>query len=247
MAIPLAPNDRYALVGKTGSGKTSFATVLASTLIPVDEGDWQAWWLDTKGDPEDIVRLRDWGFIHVNSYRRDVPRKIKRHNRIYLPIRERAGGPSIIAQSQHVIGDALRRKKVLLIIDEYTHVVANQRSPGKQLGNAFRTGRGLDVGVIGCTQEPVYVPRQLLSQPTHIFMFDLSYPHDIKFAKTIYSKYIRPGGVPNSDPLDYNEYGFGHIHGFHTKHVDGSTPWRYYENQRGWYDEIKGNVYSESN
>jgi ABC-type multidrug transport system ATPase subunit len=56
--IPLAPNDRYACIGKTGSGKTSFATVLATTLIPVDEGEWQAWWIDTKGDPKDIKRLK---------------------------------------------------------------------------------------------------------------------------------------------------------------------------------------------
>ncbi|MGH2612481.1 MAG: hypothetical protein ACRDFB_05470 [Rhabdochlamydiaceae bacterium] len=232
MAIPLAPNDRFALVGKTGSGKTSFATLLASTLVPVDKGDWQVWWLDTKGDPKDIVRLRDWGFMHVNSYKRDVPKHIKRHNRIYFPIRERDKGPSIIAQGQHIIGDALRRKKVLLVVDEYTHIVTNQRSPGKTLGNAFRTGRGLNVGLIGCTQEPVFVPRQLLSQAGHLFLFDVSYPTDIKYLQNLYSEYVRPLEL-------------GDVHGFHTKHIDGTSKWRYYTDQKTWYKEILPTVEKE--
>lgn len=226
MPIPLAPNDRYACIGKTGSGKTSFATVLATTLIPVDEGEWQAWWIDTKGDPKDIKRLKDWGFLHVNAYKRDVPKHIKRHNRIYFPVRERDGGPSIITQSQQIIADALRRKKVLLIIDEYTHVVVNSRSPGKHLGNAFRTGRGLNVGIIGCTQEPVYVPRQLLSQAGHLFLFEVTYPPDLKYLTNLYTEYVQPLETYN------------HQHGFHTKHIDGPSKWRYYENQQQWWDDI---------
>lgn len=220
--IPLEPNDRYALVGKTGSGKTSFATVLAATLIPTYEGDWQAWWIDTKGDDKDLLRLKQWQFIHINSYKRDVPKKIQRHNRIYFPLRERDGGPSIVVQAQQVIRDAMRRKKVLLIIDEYTHVIVNQRNPGRNLGNCFRTGRGIGVGLIGCTQEPVYVPRQLLSQAGHSFLFDLHYPPDIKYIRGVFEDYDRPE----------------HPHGFFTSHLDGRTGWRYYPDQRSWYDEV---------
>lgn len=256
----IEPNDRYAIVGKTGSGKTSFTVVLASKLVQRDEGDWQIWWLDTKGDTKDIKRLRDWGFVHVNEFRRDIPRPVQKHNWIYFPIREREGGASIVAQAQQLFKQALSRRKVLLVADEYTHVIVNARNPGRHLGNVFRTGRGLNVGLIGCTQEPVYVPRQLLSQAGHTFLFDLHFPKDRDYVREIFPYYHRPGGHKD-EPEKLTSLGRrlrmtmeelekelhiafdcpcreGEDYGFFTSWLDKRRNWLYYRDQRAWYEQV---------
>jgi len=229
--FPLDPWDRYALIGKTGCGKTSFATMLCCSMIPVHYGEWECHWLDTKGDPADIKRLLEWQFIHVDDWRRDVPRKYQRWNRIYWPIREKPEA-TVVEQSQTVIGRLLARSQmrgrrghsnVLIVIDEYVHVVLGPRNPGRNLHDAFKTGRGRRLGIIGCTQEPVYVPRQLMSQAGHAFLFDLHLADDIKKVQGWHEGYERPTLL-------------GDKHGVWHSYLDDNHPWRYYSGQRAWYD-----------
>ena len=222
--IPLLPNQRFAIVGKTGSGKTTFATLLASILVPDHDPDWEIWWIDTKGDPTDIARLRRFGFISREQQGRSAGEQYQgqRINRVYWRLNETENDP-VQDQAQRIIHLAIEQKKVLVVIDEYTQVVSNTKTPGKWLGDAFRTGRGLNVGIIGCTQEPVYVPRQLLSQASHIFLFDLFYDYDIQVAQKMFPEYVRPKD----------------IHGFFTAYVDGRAPWRYYVDARQWAATIK--------
>lgn len=222
--IPLLPNQRFAIIGKTGSGKTTFATLLASVLVPDHDPDWQVWWIDTKGDPTDIARLRRYGFVSREQQGRTIGEQYqgKAINRVYWRLAETQDDP-VSDQAQRIIHLAIEQRRVLLVIDEYTQVVSNTKTPGKWLGDAFRTGRGLKVGIIGCTQEPVYVPRQLLSQASHLFLFDLFYDYDIATAQKMYPEYVRP-----ADP-----------HGFYTAYVDGRTPWLYYKDAGQWVRTIR--------
>lgn len=41
----LRPQDRYALVGKTRSGKTALAMVLAGTFARTLAAPWEVWWI----------------------------------------------------------------------------------------------------------------------------------------------------------------------------------------------------------
>lgn len=197
---------RYAVVGKTGSGKTHFSVVLASLLVPHDDPHFECWWLDSKMDPRDAKMLGRWGFG-----RKDCPAR-KRVPMI----------GDVNSAAQRACDDALRQRNRLIVVDEYKHCVDSARRAGYGIEGVHLRGRGLNVGMIGQTQEPVDIPRQLLSQAAHVFLFDLSYPTDIKYVRSLYPDYDRPP----------------HTHGFFHAYIDGDVTWRYYPHVRAWYDSL---------
>lgn len=228
--MPIAnyqPNERYAVVGKTRSGKTAFAMVLAGTFARALPPPWQVWWIDTKNDPDDLIALRKWGFRNAVS---DEDRSTSLiTNALYWYIdsedKDRHDVDTVVA-AQEIMSRAYKRRNVLLIVDEYTSVVPSSTNPGKALRDVFSRGGGRGVGIIGLTQEPVYVPRQLLSQATHQALFTLTHQNDIDKIKK-----MEPGYVP---PIK-----LGHPHGFWWKWIDGNGELVLYPNQKIWYDQLR--------
>src|SRR3954453_9828241 len=102
--VLLSPSDRYAIVGKTGCGKTTFTTYLAATIVPVQlrNADWQVWWFDTKGDPKDVARLRANGYVEGDpatgkpKQQRRVWKNERPPSLLYFRIRDRGEGLSIV-------------------------------------------------------------------------------------------------------------------------------------------------------
>jgi hypothetical protein len=181
----IAFNQRFAGVGKTRSGKTTAAVILSNVLVPFKKekkNDVEVWWADSKHDPADLEMLNRWGFS-------DDP-KTKRNYRIFHITRD--GKKKQWEVAQELFAKAYEQCGVLLVVDEYRQVVPNTVNAGDDLMDVFTRGGGLGVGIIGMTQEPVYVPRQLLSQASHQLFFDLSYPNDIKRAREFYELYERP-------------------------------------------------------
>jgi energy-coupling factor transporter ATP-binding protein EcfA2 len=226
MAVELRPNERYALVGKTRSGKTALAMVLAGTWAISLPAPWEVWWIDTKNDPNDLVALRKWGFRNAASV--DDQQTTLVPNALYFLVQSQdAEGNDIdvVEQVQAICRAAYSRKYVILVVDEYVQACPSSRDAGTDLLNVFQRGGGRMVGLIGLTQEPVFVPRQLLSQATHICLLSLSYDYDIEYVKKINKEY--------KNPLE-----LGYPYGFYWKWVDGGTNWKLYENQREWYDSV---------
>lgn len=225
MAIAnLSPNDRYGIVGKTGSGKTQQAIVLASYFAQVLHSPWEVWWIDTKNDPSDIKKLRDWGFVNGSS-EKDMQRPGGLRNAKYFKIDD-SNGYSVVDQAQAKCQEAYERGHIIVVIDEYTQVVPSDRNPGYGLKNIFARGRGKKVGLIGLTQEPVYVPRMLLSQASHLALFSVTYTADIKYLRNLCRSYVPPAEQ-------------GDKYGFYWSHLDGSAQWAYYTNQRAWADSLR--------
>lgn len=227
MAIAqLRPNERYALVGKTRSGKTALAMVLASTFAQALSYDprWQVWWLDTKGDPKDLAALRQWGFRNAASAE-DQASYGALGNALYFRI---PGGDKTdtVTYAQAVIDSAYKRGYVIIVIDEYVQVVPSTRDAGRALKDVFQRGGGLNVGVIGLTQEPVYVPRQLLSQASHLILLSLTYARDVKYVKELVPQYVSPNKTGDS-------------YGFYWIHTDGDAELAYFKDQRVWYDQLQ--------
>lgn len=224
MAIAnLSPNERYAIIGKTRSGKTQFAIVLASLFAQQLHAPWQVWWLDTKNDPKDIRSLRSWGFCN-GADPRDMERPGALRNALYFVIKD-TGGYDAQALSQAKIAEAYERGHVILVIDEYTQVIQSDRNEGYALRNVFARGGGKNVGVIGLTQEPVYIPRKLISQASHVGLFTVTYQPDIDYVKKYCNSY--------SPPLRQ-----GYPYGFYWSHIDGGSQWAFYEDQKKWFDAL---------
>jgi energy-coupling factor transporter ATP-binding protein EcfA2 len=225
MAIAnLQPNDRYAFIGKTGSGKTQLALVMASYFAQTLHSPWEVWWMDTKGDPKDKQKLRAWGFCN-GSDPKDQQRVGGLRNALYFIIND-TNGYNVVDQVQAKCQEAYERGHVLVVCDEYTECVQSRVSIGYGLDNICARGRGKDVGLFGLTQEPVNIPRKLVSQASHIALFTLTFPRDIKYAREFCPVYTPP--KEQGDP-----------HGFYWSHVEGTGTWAYYENQAEWFKNLK--------
>ena len=209
--------------------------VLAGTMaIALANTDWEVWLITTKGDPNDLVAWREWGFRNIVS---DEDRQTTiLPNALYfrLDVKDSQGNEvTQKGQAQSIFQAAYNRgginspARVLVVVDEYVSVVESTKNAGQPLLDIFQRGGGRTVGLIGLTQEPVYVPRQLISQATHLFIFTLTHQYDIKYVKTICPNYVPPASR-------------GDIYGFWYKWVDGPTDeWIYYPSQRQWYNDLK--------
>lgn len=230
--IDLSPNQRYALIGKTRSGKTTFGMALASMLVPYNRKKaqgWEVWWIDTKGDAKDIAALFEWGFKIPSSgfLNRGKARK-NEPTRKLIPLRndprDRKNRRLAWQKAQDIFSEAFDQRGVVVVVDEYVQVVQSERNAGEDLLNIFQRGGGLDVGLIGMTQEPVYVPRQLISQSSHQFLFNVSYQHDVDYLTRMFADYEKP--------LDR-----GHAHGFFHVATDYDGKGVYYPNQFEWANQ----------
>lgn len=217
----LRPMDRYCLIGKTRSGKTALAMVLAGTFARILAPPWQVWWIETKHDPNDIVALRQWGFRNAASESDQQTSSIR--NAFYFIVE--SGDLSVVEQAQQIFRSAYDRKHVIIVVDEYVQVVPSQQSAGAALLDVFQRGGGRNVGLIGLTQEPVYIPRQLKSQATHLVMLSLTYDTDIEHVQKMVRQYRNPLSM-------------GDKYGFWWKWADGGGEVVYYPNQRLWYEQL---------
>lgn len=219
----LRPQDRYCLIGKTRSGKTALAMVIAGTFARILEPPWQVWWVETKHDPKDIQALRKWGFTNAASDSDRQNSNIK--NALYFIVESGVGGLSVVEQAQNIFRQAYERKHVIVVVDEYVQVVPSQQSAGAALLDVFQRGGGRNVGLIGLTQEPVYIPRQLKSQATHLVLLSLTYDTDIDHVHKMVRQYTNP--LDKGDP-----------YGFYWKWADGGGEVVYWPNQNAWYQQL---------
>lgn len=210
---------RYALLGKTGSGKTLFALVLVSLLVPMDAQGWECWWVDTKDYPPDLAELSRWGFRERGTKAAELtPRKL---------IKLRGTDAEVVAQAQALAREAMARTAVLVVIDEWAHVVLSSQRAGPGIERAQKSGRG-KIGLLGGVQEPVLTPRVLFSQASVLAIFNLTHRGDIEIAQKLCPFYAPEW--PEKDPLP-------DPHGFWLKWLDGhgvDGSWTYWRSVQEW-------------
>jgi hypothetical protein len=221
--ITYSPADRYAVLGTSGTGKTFFVVILASLLVPplATDSDWQCWWLRTKDDPDDLTMLYQWGFRDVKA------RNSKTARFIFNLTGDRE---AVFDQAQDISDRAMAQHGVLLIYDEYNHVVKNRVDAGPAVEDVAKRGRGLDVGSIGGVQEPVLVPRFLFSQSIHRAIFGLEHMPDIKIARELNPHYAA-GWPERSDVTVPDRHGLWLRSG--PLAADDNS-WRYHKSAQHW-------------
>jgi hypothetical protein len=220
--VVISPHDRFAVIGRTRSGKTTFGTALAASMVSYDAriaGGWQVWFIDTKHDPRDLQALRRWGFEHGDSERVDRAKGPRIVFSLYAK-----GARTVKQQAAWLFKAAMQRHGVLVVIDEYKSVVVSKINAGPELDDLFERGGGLEVGTEGFTQEPCGVPRGLFSQATHVFLFDLWFRNDLKLVREMFGEYRRPAEL-------------GYPHGFYAGYV-GDGQWQFYRHSKDYFDKM---------
>ena len=224
--ITYEPSMRYALLGKTGSGKTLFALVLVSLLIPMDSQGWECWWCDTKDYAPDLRQLHEWGFRERDSRAaRLTPRKL---------IKLRGSDAEVVEQAQALAREAMARTAVLLVYDEWAHVVVSSQRAGPGIERAQKSGRG-KIGLLGGVQEPVLTPRVLFSQASVLALFNLTHRGDIEIAQKLCPFYAPNWPKSDEDPLP-------DPHGFWLKWLDGhgvDGKWAYWQDVQEWRASVR--------
>ena len=171
MALSIRPSDRVAFIGKTGSGKTYAARLLA---LPID----RLVVLDPKGTLKGKWGLREWG----TRTRRDLAKGKPVRVRFAAPIGDEE---QIAAFYDQVFKLCYEAGHVTVYIDEVYGVLSKSGRPGPWLTALYTRGRELGIGVWAATQRPAWVPRFILSETEWFLVFRLQLADDRKRVEEI--------------------------------------------------------------
>jgi DNA helicase HerA-like ATPase len=161
----IAPDERVAIVGRTGSGKTTLAARLVggySSLVALDPKHRLAL-AGADGAPLPIIAAADFARWWPHRGRRFVVRPD--------PDGEAWGAVDAL------IRRVLRYGSTALYVDE----ALDYAEPGRIVPayrRAIVTGREAHVPVISCAQRPRSVHNVVLSEAEHLFVFDLALDTD---------------------------------------------------------------------
>lgn len=174
--MAIKPDDRVALVGRTGSGKTYLARLLLANvrrLVVVDSKSSLAEW------SLEIPSSRDW-----RSFERGNPARW----RVLHPITDDPQSwYEQLFQRLYLIGN------VTVYIDEAYAVTPVGKQPGAWLSALYTRGRERGISVWAATQRPTWIPLFMLSESDWFFIFRLQMAEDRRrMAQIVGNEVLRP-------------------------------------------------------
>lgn len=170
-------DDRVALIGKTGTGKTYFARVLSEPIARFVV-------IDSKGD----IDPQKWRLETVpDNWSESTPlvRRLLRGENVRLRFRA-----PLNRDYRPILRLILRSKNVTLYIDEVLAVVPERRPAPEEYDALYTRGRALGIGVWASMQRPRAVPTNTLAQADWFFIFRLPRPEDRKYAAAYTSENV---------------------------------------------------------
>lgn len=156
----ILPNQRVAVMGMTGSGKTFFCRALLSgrpRLIVLDPKGL----LNPRTNPKWNLELWDQGIRRMEA---------GKAARLYIP------PPLDDSEYEDWFDQILRLRNVTVYIDELYGV--GPASGSKGLRALFTRGRELGIGVYACFQRPRWIPMYSLSEAEWKIVFRLEMQQD---------------------------------------------------------------------
>lgn len=171
-SIALKTDERVAIVGRTGAGKTYLAERLVrglSRLVVIDpKGTLASWGLD------------DWSTT--------VRRELRRGE----PVRARVVYP-LDGDFEPVLAEIYEAGNITVYIDEVYGIVPPGSRPGPYFTALYTRGRELGIGVWAATQRPTWVPLFVLSEADWLFVFKLQLDEDRRrLAEILGGDVLRP-------------------------------------------------------
>jgi hypothetical protein len=157
----IAPSDRVLIVGRTGSGKSTLARALfygSRQLVVVDPKHEEVL-------PRSVTVWSAREFSQV--YPQRTTRVLVRPD----PEDPRSG------ELDDIIRRILRYGRTCLLL----HETVDYATPTRilpALRRAQKTGRSLDLPVVSCSQRPIGLHNDIISEADHVFAFDLGLDGD---------------------------------------------------------------------
>ena len=202
------PGEHVTLIGPNGAGKTHVALLLGDlcghTLV-----------LATKRRDPLVSGLQGRGYVLVGSLER-VPVSgdggVPVHRRVLLwtnpDVRDER--QRRLAQRRvlsHALSTAERQGRWCVVVDETMWLVQNLRL-GEELDSLWFQARTSRVSVVACAQRPTRVPRMMVSQATHVFLWHVSDRRDIEPLRELGGVVSREVIEANVGELDWHRHEF---------------------------------------
>lgn len=155
--------EHVSMIGPTGCGKTTLALHLLDRRTYVAT-------IGTKPRDRVLGRLRKAGWPVVD--RLPTGFELRRHPRVlvwprYDSLADRPRQRAVIREG---LTDAFAHGGWTLFVDE-VHYLCRELRLDAELRQLWQMGREMNVTVIAATQRPAHVPLDLLSAPTHVFIW----------------------------------------------------------------------------
>lgn len=189
--VKVRPGDNWLVVGRKGSGKTTFGKMLSHSLLELYPTA-RLYVLD--------IKLRDFNTYPGIFSGDGLPPKPKSNERVQV------WQPQII-RPENVEAWLYRIRQdppAILHLDELLAVCYKHNEPSEELTRIAKLGRALPISTISHTQDVVDLPRGILSQPDHIVRFRLKNRYDRRYMDNLFET------ERMSEPRD--EHGMWYVH-----------------------------------
>ena len=174
-SLSISPSERVAFVGKTQSGKTHVAGILARPVRRLLV-------LDAKGMLSDAARAENGKYSwHLTEWDSKEGRNVRREMERGGPGRLRCPYP-IDGNWEGLFRWAYTLRNVLIYIDELYGVTDGPHAK-RWLRACYTRGAEIKVGVWAAFQRPRDIPKIALTEAEWRFMFQLPDPDDREFMR----------------------------------------------------------------
>lgn len=171
--VKVRPGDNWLIVGRKGSGKTTFGKMLSRSLLDLYPTA-RLYVLD--------IKLRDFNNYPGIFAGDGLPPKLTAKERVQVWQPQIIRPEAVEAWLYRIRQDP----PAILHLDELLAVCYKHNEPSEELTRIAKLGRALPISTISHTQDVVDLPRGILSQPDHIVRFRLKNRYDRRYMDNLF-------------------------------------------------------------
>lgn len=194
--------EHVSLIGPTGAGKTT----LAYALLPLRRFATVFGTKPSDSTLEALIRRQDWTRIHEWSERPPMIDAGSGPAPMRLALWPKFNRMSDAATHRAIFREALHEmfaeRSWSMFADEVMYL-SNDLGLGPELKQIWRQGRSIKLSLMAATQRPAWVPLELYSQATHLFLWRTTDRRDLERLRDISGPVDARGLMEAVSALDF--------------------------------------------